>query len=50
MEVAIMPNYVEMIRLFEAGFSLRQIDYYAPSGPPIHSLESLDIQLIIADQ
>src|SRR5699024_12368046 len=32
MEVAIMPNYVEMIRLHEAGFSLRQIAKLVSSG------------------
>jgi len=32
MEVAIMPNYVEMLRLHEAGFSLRQIAKLVSSG------------------
>ena len=32
MEVAMMPNYVEMLRLHEAGFSLRQIAKLVSSG------------------
>lgn len=32
MEVAIMPNYVEMLRIHEAGFSLRQIAKLVSSG------------------
>src|SRR5699024_3904742 len=32
MEVANMPNYIEMLRLYEAGFSLRQIAKLVSSG------------------
>lgn len=38
MEVAVMPNYVEILRLYEAGFSLRQIGYVALKEPSHRTL------------
>ena len=44
-----MPNYVEMIRLHEAGFSQREIDYFAVISPPFHDMESGSFQLESGD-